>query len=106
MAYQITTALGRLVPYGDWATVRHDLVLKFLHDYHVSPFNKGDAPLARSDLARSTHLSEVDVADVIAYLKGRNLVTIEGSAPEPAYRITGDGVQFVQQLGYCAGAVP
>jgi hypothetical protein len=57
-------------------------------------------------LARGTQLAEAVVSDVIGRLHARNLVDLEGTDAQPSYRITGEGIQFVQQIESRAGVQP
>ncbi len=100
MIYQ-TTALGRMVPESDAGTALQDLILKLLYDYRMSPFNAGNVPLKLSAIVEAARV-ETKLIHAIA-----DSLT-EGSTPlvekqqfqgEDAYRITGNGVVFVQNAG-------
>ncbi len=96
----VTTALGRLVPEYEAGTVFQDLVLKVLFDFRMSRFNSNNVPMPLSALAKATRADPREVKAIADSL-------VEGSQPllermsfqgEDAYRMTGRGVVFVQNV--------
>jgi len=97
MAFYHTTALGRMVPASELGTVLEDLVLKVLHDFRMSPFNRSNAPLDETGLADAANLSPQQATALAESLARKGLVEQAGTRP-PAFRISGSGVVFVMNL--------
>lgn len=106
--HYVTTALGRVVPPDQVRMAFQDLVLKVLFDYGTSPFNATNVPWKLSSLATSLRAEAKDVqavADSLVEAQPPLLerLVLEG---EPAYRVTGNGIVFVENLPQrAAGAV-
>jgi hypothetical protein len=89
-----------MVPEHEAGTVLQDLVLKILFDYRMSPFNSGRVPMTLSSVAKAARVGAKTigaVADSLAELSPP-LVEILEFQGEPAYRLSGSGVVFVQNV--------
>jgi hypothetical protein len=95
----VTTALGRMVPEHEQGTAFQDLVLKILFDYRMSPFNSANTPMPLSSLAKTARADPGQVRTVAVSLAALapplvERLTLQGEA----FRITGSGVVFVQNV--------
>ena len=89
-----------MVPENEVGTDFQDLILKLLFDYRMSPFNSSNAPMPLSSLAGAARVDPKKVEAIADSLKELSpplveKVNFQGSA----YRITGQGVLFVQNAG-------
>jgi len=92
-----TTALGRMVPENEFGTDLQDLVLKLLFDYRMSPFNSSNAPMPLSSLAGAARVDPKRVEVIAQSLRELSPPLVERVEFQGgAYRITGQGVLFVQ----------
>jgi hypothetical protein len=87
-----------MIPENEVGTDFQDLVLKLLFDFRMSPFNRTNLAMPLSTLAKSARAEPKEVeaiADSLVEQKPQ-LVEKVRSPYEPAFRITGQGVVFVQ----------
>ena len=92
-----TTALGRMVPENEFGTDLQDLILKLLFDYRMSPFNSSNAPMPLSSLAGAARVDPKRVEVIAESLRELSPPLVERVEFQGgAYRITGQGVLFVQ----------
>jgi hypothetical protein len=93
-----TTALGRSVPQVDRLTIHEDRVLKTLFDFRTGPFNPRNEPIRAERLARIAKLKTDDLIKACGRLRSKALIESVSEDMHPAYRITDDGLVFVNNL--------
>ncbi len=87
-----------MVPQQEAGTAFQDLVLKILFDFSMSRFNSNNVPMSLSSLAKAARADAKEVgaiADSLVELSPPLLERLQFQG-ENAYRITGNGLVFVQ----------
>ena len=86
-----------MVPENEVGTDLQDLILKVLFDYRMSPFNSSNTPMPLSSLAGAARVDPKRVEVIADSLRDLSPPLVEKVAFQGvAYRITGQGVLFVQ----------
>lgn len=108
MAYFLKTPIGRDLPIGlDLANpnpgalweFQRDAILKALYDDHYATFSDGQTPTSLRLLAEGVGLDQRRTQDICEALDSDRLIETIAVGEQRYFRITGQGVQFVERAG-------
>ncbi len=95
------TAIGRLVPTNELQTVLEDAILSLLFDFRMHPQNPDNVPMKLERIVHAVTSKDQLVLAALDALKEQSPPLVEEyplKDGQRAFRITGTGVRFVQNV--------